>query len=144
MNDEDRFFAARSCPADGVRIARDVRAGHLGLADEFDNASLGTNAGKERDMVRREMAEPAGGAISLRFVAMLVPFSTVGAPVVDAPWIRAAEMCDRRVMRAQVPTNKLPTRPMVGTMLFALPPFQIILIGPTLCDVSGLIARPPR
>jgi len=81
------------------------------------------------------MAERCGVADISSFVTVLVQSATFGTSISDALRVYAAEMRDKRVMRAEEKANVLPTKLTVGTMLFTVPPLLIILVGPSIYDI---------
>ena len=63
-----------------------------------------------------------------------------GTSVADALRVYAAEMRDKRVMRAEEKANKLPTKMTLATMTLTVPPLLIILIGPSVLGIMDLFA----
>jgi len=59
-----------------------------------------------------------------------------GTSIADALRVYAAEMRDKRVMRAEEAANKLPTKMTLATMMLTVPPLLIILIGPSIYQIS--------
>jgi tight adherence protein C len=70
------------------------------------------------------------------FVTVLIQSAAFGTSIADALRVYAAEMRDKRVMRAEEKANVLPTKLTVGTMMFCVPPLLIILIGPSIYGIS--------
>lgn len=50
----------------------------------------------------------------------------------------AAEMRDKRVMRAEEAANKLPTQMTLATMMLTVPPLLIILVAPSAVGITEL------
>jgi hypothetical protein len=75
------------------------------------------------------------------FVTTLVQSATFGTSIAEALRVYAAEMRDKRVMRAEEKANVLPTKLTLGTMLFTVPPLLIILIGPSLYGIANIVGR---
>jgi tight adherence protein C len=92
-------------------------------------------AGKDRVSVLKDMSERAGVADVASFVTVLVQSATFGTSIADALRVYAAEMRDKRVMRAEEKANVLPTKLTLGTMLLTVPPLMIILIGPSVYGI---------
>jgi len=67
---------------------------------------------------------------------VLIQSAAFGTSIAEALRVYAAEMRDKRVMRAEEKANVLPTKLTVGTMMFCVPPLLIILIGPSLFGIS--------
>ncbi|MEO0990712.1 MAG: type II secretion system F family protein, partial [Pseudomonadota bacterium] len=66
---------------------------------------------------------------------VLIQSATFGTSIAEALRVYAAEMRDKRVMRAEEKANVLPTKLTLGTMMFTVPPLMIILIGPSVYNV---------
>ena len=84
------------------------------------------------------MAERCGVPDIASFVTVLVQSATFGTSVADALRVYAAEMRDKRVMRAEEKANKLPTKMTLATMMLTVPPLLVILIGPSLLGISKM------
>lgn len=97
-------------------------------------------AGKDRISVLRDMAERVGAADISAFVTVLIQSASFGTSISEALRVYAAEMRDKRVMRAEEKANVLPTKLTLGTMMFTLPPLMIILIGPSIYDIYLTLA----
>ena len=118
------------------RVARESRAGYPALAEEFDMVSQEVKAGRERSKVLRDLGARVGVTDVSSFVTTLVQSAAFGTSISEALRIYAAEMRDKRVMRAEEKANTVPTKLTLGTMLFTLPPLLIILIGPSIYGVA--------
>lgn len=122
------------------RIAVELHAGYPALAEEFEIVGQQTKAGSDRVTVLKEMSERAGVADVSSFVTVLVQSATFGTSIADALRVYAAEMRDKRVMRAEEKANVLPTKLTLGTMMFTVPPLMIILIGPSVHSIMQTFA----
>ncbi|KGM49475.1 type II secretion system F family protein [Pseudooceanicola atlanticus] len=121
-----------------LRVAGEIRTSYPSLADEFEIVSHEIKAGKDKPTVLSEMAERCGVPDIASFVTVLVQSATFGTSVADALRVYAAEMRDKRVMRAEEKANKLPTKMTLATMMLTVPPLLIILIGPSLLGISKM------
>jgi tight adherence protein C len=76
---------------------------------------------------------------------VLIQSAQFGTSVADALRVYAAEMRDKRLLRAEEKANVLPTKLTLGTMFFTVPPLILILIGPSLVDIinalTGMASR---
>jgi len=117
------------------RVATEIRPGYPDLAEEFEIVASEVKAGKDRVNVLRDMAERAGSQDISAFVTVLIQSASFGTSISEALRVYAAEMRDKRVMRAEEKANKLPTKLTLGTMMFTLPPLLVILIGPSIYDI---------
>ena len=127
--------AGQSLDQSILRVSKEVRAGYPALADEFEIVSHEIKAGKERSSVLKDMGERCGVADVNSFVTVLIQSATFGTSIADALRVYAAEMRDKRVMRAEEKANVLPTKLTLGTMLLTVPPLMIILIGPSVYGI---------
>ncbi len=124
-----------------LRVATEIRAGFPDLADEFEIVAHEIKAGKDKTRVWRDMGERCGVPDISSFVTVLIQSATFGTSIADALRVYAAEMRDKRVMRAEEKANKLPTKLTLGTMMFTLPPLLIILIGPSIYNIAKLLGK---
>ncbi|MCV2880511.1 type II secretion system F family protein [Actibacterium sp. XHP0104] len=121
-----------------VRVAREMRAGFPALAEEYEMVSHEMKAGKDKVQVLKDMGERCGVNDVSAFVTVLVQSATFGTSIAESLRVYAAEMRDKRVMRAEEKANKLPTKLTLGTMLFTVPPLLVILIGPAVYRVAQM------
>ena len=118
------------------RVSKEVRAGYPALADEFEIVAQEMKAGKDKTSVLRDMSERAGVTDVSSFVTVLIQSATFGTSISEALRVYASEMRDKRVMRAEEAANKLPTKMTLATMMLTVPPLLIILIGPSIYEIS--------
>ncbi|TMV85869.1 type II secretion system F family protein [Thioclava sp. BHET1] len=133
--------AGQSLDQSILRVSREIRAGYPALAEEFEIVSQEVKAGKDRATVLREMGDRSGVPDVASFVTVLIQSTSFGTSIADALRIYAAEMRDKRVMRAEEKANKLPTKLTLGTMLFTVPPLMIILIGPSIYGIATTLGQ---
>ena len=127
--------AGQSLDQSILRVAREIRAGFPALADEFEIVSHEMKAGKDRISVLKDMGERAGVADVASFVTVLVQSTSFGTSIAEALRVYAAEMRDKRVMRAEEKANTLPTKMTLATMVLTVPPLLIILVGPSVYGI---------
>lgn len=130
--------AGQSLDQSIVRVAREIRPGFPALAEEYEIVSHEMKAGKDKVQVLKDMGERCGVNDVSAFVTVLVQSATFGTSIADSLRVYAAEMRDKRVMRAEEKANKLPTKLTLGTMLFTVPPLLVILIGPAVYRVAQM------
>ncbi|MFZ1727403.1 MAG: type II secretion system F family protein [Albidovulum sp.] len=121
-----------------IRVSKELSAGYPVLAEEFEIISHEVKAGKEKTSVLRSFSERCGVPDVASFVTVMIQSQSFGTSIADALRVYAAEMRDKRVMRAEEAANKLPTKMTLGTMMFTLPPLLIILVGPSVYDMLQL------
>lgn len=127
--------AGQSLDQSIIRVSEEIKAGYPALAEEFSTVAQEMKAGKERTTVLRDMSERADVADVSSFVTVLIQSSQFGTSIADALRVYAAEMRDKRVMRAEEQANKLPTKMTLATMMLTVPPLLIILIGPSIYSI---------
>ena len=132
--------AGQSMDQSIIRVAGEIRASYPALAEEYEIVSHQIKAGRDKPSVLNEMAERCGVADISSFVTVLVQSQTFGTSVADALRVYAAEMRDKRVMRAEEKANKLPTKMTLATMMLTVPPLLIILVGPSILGIMKLFA----
>lgn len=121
-----------------ARVAKELRASCPPLADEFEVVSYEMKAGKDKATVLQDMGERCGVQDVSSFVTVLIQSATFGTSISDALRIYAAEMRDKRVMRAEEAANKLPTKMTLATMMLTVPPLLVILVGPSVHGITQL------
>lgn len=128
--------AGQSLDQSIMRVAKEIEASYPALAEEFSMVSHEMKAGKDKSAVLKQMAERCDVPDISSFVTVLIQSAAFGTSIADALRVYAAEMRDKRVMRAEEKANVLPTKLTVGTMMFCVPPLLIILIGPSVYGIS--------
>lgn len=121
-----------------IRVSKELNAGYPALAEELEIVSAEVKAGKDKTNVLRGFAERAGVPDVSSFVTVMIQSQQFGTSIAEALRVYAAEMRDKRVMRAEEKANKLPTKMTLGTMMFTVPPLLIILVGPSVYDMMNL------
>jgi tight adherence protein C len=118
-----------------IRVSKELAAGYPTLSEEFALVAHEIKAGKEKSQVLRAFGERTGVQDVNSFVTVMIQSQTFGTSIAEALRIYAADMRDKRVMRAEEAANKIPTKMTLGTMMFTLPPLLIILVGPSVHDM---------
>ncbi|MBP0481344.1 type II secretion system F family protein [Sagittula salina] len=130
--------AGQSMEQSIIRVAKEIRAAFPALADEFEIISNEMKAGKDKGQVLNDMSERCGSQDVSSFVTVLNQAQTFGTSISDALRVYASEMRDKRVMRAEEAANKLPTKMTLTTMMLTVPPLLIILVGPSVVNISAM------
>ena len=123
------------------RVAREIRAGYPALADEYEIVTQEVRAGKDKSQVLKDMGERAGVTDVSNFVTVLVQSAAFGTSIAEALRVYAAEMRDKRVMRAEEKANTLPTKMTLATMMLTVPPLLIMLLGPSVFKIVETFAK---
>ena len=130
--------AGQSLDQSIVRVAAELHASYPSLADEFEIVAFEMKAGKDKASVLSDMGERCGVQDVSSFTTVLIQSATFGTSVADALRVYAGEMRDKRVMRAEEAANKLPTKMTLATMMLTVPPLLIILVGPSVYNITQL------
>ena len=128
------------------RVGEEMEASSGPLAEEFALVSHEFRAGKDRISVLRDFASRCAVSDISSFVTVLIQSSTFGTSIAQALRVYAAEMRDKRLMRAEEKANMLPTKLTLGTMMFTVPPLILILVGPSFIMILralGGLGGPP-
>ncbi|SHG87239.1 tight adherence protein C [Cognatiyoonia sediminum] len=128
--------AGQSLDQSIIRVARELQAGFPDLAWEYELVAHEMKAGKAKEQVLRDMSERCGVQDITSFVTVLIQSQQFGTSIADALRVYASEMRDKRVMRAEEKANKLPTKMTLATMMLTVPPLLVILIGPSIYNIS--------
>ena len=131
--------AGQSMDQSIVRVSEEIRASYPALADEYQLVAQQIKAGRDKASVLNEMGDRCGVQDISSFVTVLVQSQTFGTSVGDALRVYAAEMRDKRVMRAEEKAKKIPTKMTLCTMGLTVPPLLIILVGPSVLGIMDLM-----
>ena len=118
-----------------ARVAGEIKATGSPLAEEFETVTNEFRAGKDRAQVLRDLAERCQVGDVSSFVTVLIQSMAFGTSISQALRVYAAEMRDKRLMRAEEKANVLPTKLTLGTMAFTVPPLILILAGPSFIQI---------
>ena len=118
-----------------ARVAAEIKVTGTPLAEELEAVTNEFRAGKDRAQVLRDFAERCAVGDISSFVTVLIQSTAFGTSIAQALRIYAAEMRDKRLMRAEEKANVLPTKLTLGTMAFTVPPLILILAGPSFIQI---------
>ena len=103
-----------------ARVGMEMTDSHPRLAEQFGAVVLELRAGRSHEDALRRMADRAGVDEIRAFATLLIQSSKLGSSVAQTLRIYAAEMREKRRMRAEEKANRLPVLlsvPLVGCML---------------------------
>jgi tight adherence protein C len=123
-----------------ARVGQEMQKNAGPLAAEFQIVSQEIRVGKDRVSVLRDFGERCGVNDVRSFTTVMIQSIAFGTSVAQALRVYAAEMRDKRLMRAEEKANVLPTKLTLGTMCFTVPPLVLILIGPSLIQIMRSFA----
>jgi tight adherence protein C len=118
-----------------ARVAAELKVTGTPLAEELEAVNNEFRAGKDRAQVLRDFAERCAVGDISSFVTVLIQSAAFGTSIAQAMRVYAAEMRDKRLMRAEEKANVLPTKLTLGTMAFTVPPLILILAGPSFIQI---------
>lgn len=102
------------------RVGQEMTRSHPLLAQQFGAVVLELRAGRSREDALRRMAERAGAEEIRAFATLLIQSTKLGSSIATTLRIYAAEMREKRRMRAEEKAHRLPVLlsvPLVGCML---------------------------
>ncbi|KPD13084.1 type II secretion system F family protein [Phaeobacter sp. 11ANDIMAR09] len=121
-----------------VRVAAELHTSFPQLAYEFDIVAKEMKAGKDKEKVLRDMGTRCGVQDITSFTTVMIQSAAFGTSIAEALRVYAAEMRDKRVMRAEEAANKLPVKMTLATMMLTVPPLLIILVGPSIKNITNM------
>jgi tight adherence protein C len=92
------------------RVGREMTLAHPGVAKVMTTATLRLRAGATREDALRNMADEAGVDEIRSFATLLIQSDKLGTSIATTFMIYAAEMRERRRMRAEEKAHRLPAR----------------------------------
>lgn len=103
-----------------ARVGMEMTSSHPKLAEQFGSVVLELRAGRSHEDALRRMADRAGAEEIRAFATLLIQSSKLGSSIAQTLRVYAAEMRERRRMRAEEKAHRLPVLlsvPLVGCML---------------------------
>ncbi|OWY00928.1 MULTISPECIES: type II secretion system F family protein [Thioclava] len=118
-----------------IRVSKELNKSYPALSEEFAMVAHEIKAGLDKATVLRNFGERSGVPDIASFVTVMIQSQQFGTSIAEALRLYAADMRDKRIMRAEEAANKIPTKMTLGTMMFTVPPLLIILVGPSIHDM---------
>lgn len=115
-----------------ARVARETQKKCAPLAEELLIIGNEMRAGKERAQVLRDFADRIGVNDISAFITIINQSDQYGVSIGDALRVYAAEMRNKRIMKAEEQANTMPVKVALGTILFTVPPVMLIMAGPSI------------
>lgn len=103
-----------------ARVGQELTMSHPRLAEQFGAVVLELRAGRSHEDALRRMADRSGADEIRAFATLLIQSSKLGSSVAQTLRVYAAEMREKRRMRAEEKAHRLPVLlsiPLVGCML---------------------------
>jgi len=114
------------------RVTREIKSVNPVLADEFGVVNDELYAGKTRAAVFRDFADRISVPDISAFAAVLRQSDEFGVSIAETLRVYAAELRDKRVMRAEEKANLMPIKLALGSIAFTIPPTMLIMAGPSI------------
>jgi tight adherence protein C len=117
--------------ASGIqRVASELSITHPELADELALFSLQTRAGMDNREALKDLERRTGLEDIQALVAMLLQSMRFGTSIADTLRIFSEELRDKRLQRAQERAARIGTKMLFPLVLFILPSFFLVVLGP--------------
>jgi len=127
--------AGQSLDISLVRVARLMRDLHPELAERFAATADALKAGENRESAFNKLAYLTDNADLAAFARVMLQASEMGTPVADTFRVFAADQRTRRMRRIEEQANVLPTKMTLGTMIFTVPPFLLLMLTPAIYSI---------
>jgi tight adherence protein C len=124
-----------------ARVARELSRSNRTLAEELAIVTTEQRMGKDRRRVMRDFTDRVDVDDITAFVSVLNQAEEYGVGIVDALRVYAADMRNKRIMRAEEAANKMPVKLALGTIAFTVPPIMIILPGPSVVMILNAFSK---
>jgi tight adherence protein C len=122
------------------RVTREIKIVNPVLADELAVVNDELYAGKSRAAVFRDFADRLQVPDISAFAAVLRQSDEFGVSIAETLRVYAAELRDKRVMRAEEKANLMPIKLALGSIAFTIPPTLLIMAGPSIIMILRTFA----
>jgi tight adherence protein C len=131
--------AGLSLDASLDRVSREIGPSCPELAEEVGLTSVELSFFPDRSRALQNLADrvPIQGVVGL--VNTLIQTEKYGTPLAQALRVLSGEMRGERMMAAEAKAAKLPATLTVPMILFILPPLFVVLLGPAILKVMGIM-----
>ena len=117
------------------RVAREVRKVNKVLSEELTVVNDELRAGKTRSAVFRDFADRLNVQDISAFAAVLRQSDEFGVSIAETLRVYAAELRNKRIMRAEEKANMMPIKLALGSIAFTIPPTMLIMAGPSVITI---------
>jgi len=121
------------------RVGLEITTSHPLLAEQFGAVVLELRAGRSRDDALRRMADRAGVDEIRAFSTLLIQSTKLGSSIAQTLRIYAAEMREKRRMRAEEKAHRLPVLLSVPLVACMLPVMIGVLMIPAVIRVMRTV-----
>lgn len=123
------------------RVANEIEYASPLLSAEMKLAVSQLRAGRERERVLSDFAGRTAVPDIASFVTVLRQADQFGVSIAETLRIYAAEMRNKRFVRAEEKANMMPVKLALGAIMFTVPPTIIVLIGPSIVLIVREMAK---
>lgn len=127
--------AGQSLDLSLVRVSRLMRELHPELAERFSATADALKAGEDRASAFERLANETENPDLEAFARVILQSSAMGTPVAETFRVFAAELRNKRMRQVEEQANVLPTKMTLGTMLFTVPPFLLLMLAPAVYTI---------
>lgn len=121
------------------RMSGEIHNAHPVIAEEFTVAGTEVRAGRSRIESLRDLARRVGVDEVSAFVTVLLHSERFGSSIADTLRVYAAEMRQKRLVRAEEKANQLPIKLSLAVGFCTVPAMIILLMAPAIVvTVRGL------
>lgn len=131
--------AGLSLDASLERVSREMGPTCIELAEEVGLAAVELSFLPDRSKALQNLADRVQLPGVLALTNTLIQTEKYGTPLSQALRVLSGEMREERIMAAEAKAAKLPATLTVPMILFILPPLFVVLIGPAVMQVSGMM-----
>lgn len=121
------------------RVANEVSSSCPVLAEELSLTAIELGLLPERKVALENLAKRTGLAPIKAVVNTLLQTEKYGTPVAQSMRVLSSEFRNERMMKAEEKAARLPAVMTVPLILFILPPLFIVLLGPAIIRVIGML-----
>ena len=121
------------------RVGQEMTRSHPRLAEQFGSVVLELRAGRSHEDALRRMADRAGADEIRAFATLLIQSTKLGSSIAQTLRVYAAEMRERRRMRAEEKAHRLPVLLSIPLVTCMLPVMIGVLLLPAMIRVIRAI-----
>ena len=122
------------------RVGMEITRSHKLLSEQFGAVVLELRAGRSHEDALRRMAERSGSEEIRSFATLLVQSTKLGSSIAQTLRVYAAEMRERRRMKAEEKAHRLPVLLSIPLVCFMLPTMIGVLMLPAALRVMRSVA----
>jgi tight adherence protein C len=122
-----------------ARVGMEMTESHPRIAEQFGSVVLELRAGRNREDALRRMADRAGADEIRAFATLLIQSTKLGSSIAQTLRVYAAEMREKRRMRAEEKAHRLPVLLSIPLVVCMLPVMIGVLMLPAAIRVMRAI-----